>query len=489
MSRGYSLSKPHAQIKAMENTAATNNTSLAGLLQGPWTMAPTGMNEARAAVSSALAQYAAGHMPFMGTVNNAALRYQGDWAVIDVFGALTQRPGLLQMLLGGTSTMMVSRQLREASGARRSKGIILNFDSHGGQPYGIQELATQIRNTRQRMPVVAVVNSLAAAGAYWLASQASEFVITPGGEAGSVGVIAQHADYSRKLNKDGVKVTLITAGRFKGEGNPFNPLDKDAQANMQKRIDQVGDAMVAGIARGRGVAPGVVRAQFGEGRTVGAQQAVRRGMADRIATLAQVLAEKPRQRSTRTASATRAGLYTPALTRKTRTARMEFYRIQLADEEAKSKQYAQAAHQENVKQGVIIAAYHEAGHALVAIRCGAKGVKAQIRRDGSGGRVTWLNESLRAVHDTLAVTMAGPIAEGRHRRRTPETLQSWKEVPERCQSSGVSYTSRNSDSDYRAARSHATKLISQNWSKVDRLAQQLLVHATLNHKDIERIAR
>ena len=72
---------------------------------------------------------------------------------------------------------------------------------------------------------MAVANSLAASAAYWIGCFASEFYITPGDEVGSIGVWQAHFEYSKALQEEGVKTTLVSAGKFKVEGNLYVPLD------------------------------------------------------------------------------------------------------------------------------------------------------------------------------------------------------------------------------------------------------------------------
>jgi hypothetical protein len=91
---------------------------------------------------------------------------------------------------------------------------------------------------------------------------------------------------------EGVDVTLISAGKYKVEGHPFGPLDKEARAEMQGKVDYYYDFFVRDVARGRGVSADDVRSGYGEGRMVTAPDAVKMGMADRIATIDQVISER-----------------------------------------------------------------------------------------------------------------------------------------------------------------------------------------------------
>ena len=76
-------------------------------------------------------------------------------------------------------------------------------------------------------------------------------VLTPSGGAGSIGVVAMHVDVSAAMADAGVKVTYITAGDHKVDGNPYEPLSADVKADIQAEINTIRDAFVARVARNR----------------------------------------------------------------------------------------------------------------------------------------------------------------------------------------------------------------------------------------------
>jgi len=218
-------------------------------------------------------------------------------AVIPVVGTLIPRGNMLMEASGAVSVQQLTARFRAALNDPEVGSIVLDVDSPGGQVGGIEELATEIYQARGQKSIVAVANGLAASAAYWLTSAASELVVTPSGEVGSIGVFAIHEDYSAMLDKVGVKVSLISAGKYKTEGNPFEPLGEEAQAAVQGMVNDYYDMFTRAVARGRGVSQADVIAGFGEGRVVMAEQAVRLGMADRVATIDEVIGglQKPPQ--------------------------------------------------------------------------------------------------------------------------------------------------------------------------------------------------
>ena len=274
---------------------------VAEFLATPWALMP----ERLSAVSSVLARWSVGTPPSdqkKGRIKaDRAVRdarrqastaqSAGGVAVLPLYGVITQRGNMIQDVSGpgSTSTQQFGSALRQLLADDTVGQILIDIDSPGGSVYGVAELADEIQSARAQKPVVAIANSLAASAAYWIGCAASELYVTPGGEVGSIGVWQAHQDYSRALDEAGVKTTLISAGKFKVEGNPYAPLDEDAQAFMQTRVDEYYTAFTRSVAKGRGVPIAQARDAMGQGRVLGADAALAQGMVDGVASFDEVL--------------------------------------------------------------------------------------------------------------------------------------------------------------------------------------------------------
>jgi capsid assembly protease len=214
----------------------------------------------------------------------------GNVAVIPIYGVLCYRSSLMSDFSGGTSVQGLTKQFRQALADDSVKAIVFDVDSPGGDVDGVQELADEIFSARGQKKMVAVANTLAASAAYWLASSADEFVVTPSGMVGSIGVFTSHCDVSKADEMAGLKVTYISAGKYKVEANPDEPLSPAAQAAIQSTVDSYYSAFVNGVARNRGVAATDVRNGFGQGRCVVAKEAKAANMVDKVATFDETLA-------------------------------------------------------------------------------------------------------------------------------------------------------------------------------------------------------
>lgn len=216
-----------------------------------------------------------------------APRREGQIAVLPLEGVLTPRPSFWG---GGTSLRGWRRELAELVADPSIDGIVLAVDSPGGSAALVEETADDVYRARQVKPVVAHVE-YGASGAYWIGSQAHRMVVTPSGDVGSIGVYSMHVDTSKMMEDWGFKVTLISAGKYKVEGNSFEPLADSAREAMQERVDGIYQRFLGAVARGRGVSTKVARTDFGEGRLVEARKAVDAGMADAVGDLGAAIAE------------------------------------------------------------------------------------------------------------------------------------------------------------------------------------------------------
>ena len=267
---------------------------LAAVAATPWAIEPS---KGRA-IASFLARKANGEtIPAAEIAAAVAAKKDGkvtkpakNVAQVGIYGTLVQREGIMTDYSGGTSADAVGLVIDQLAADPRVDVILIEVDSPGGSVAGIQECGQKIFNARSQKKVVGIANSVAASAGYWLLSQCSEVVVTPGGMVGSIGVYQMHVDMSQALEMAGQKVTLVSAGQNKTLGNEYEPLSDEGLKSFQKLVNGYYDSFIRAVAAGRGVTANAVRSGFGLGDVVSAKDAVAEGMADRVATLDETLA-------------------------------------------------------------------------------------------------------------------------------------------------------------------------------------------------------
>lgn len=168
-------------------------------------------------------------------------------AIIPILGVLSN-----DAWYRDTTYRQIRTAVQEALNDQEVKAILLVIDSPGGECDDAFETAAFLAQAATEKPIAAVADTMAYSAAYLLASQAARVwaPVTTGG-VGSVGVYAAHVDYSEMLAKAGIKVTFISAGEGKTDGNPYEPLSESAQEELQTEVDRLYGEFVAAVARGR----------------------------------------------------------------------------------------------------------------------------------------------------------------------------------------------------------------------------------------------
>lgn len=209
---------------------------------------------------------------------------------LPIHGVITPHSDAFTDVSGLASFDDARLALAEAMADPNVTAIVLDIDSPGGSVAGATEFAQLLLAARQRKHIVAHANYEMCSAAYWLAACCSEVVASPSAIVGSVGVYSIHEDLSAALEKLGVKLTYVAAGKFKVDGNDAAPLSESAHARLKATVNAFYAQFVGDVARGRGLTTDAVISGYGEGTAVTAGEALALGMVDRIEPLAATLA-------------------------------------------------------------------------------------------------------------------------------------------------------------------------------------------------------
>lgn len=202
----------------------------------------------------------------------------GGVAIIRIVDHMTKRASSL----GGTSTIRVRRQMRQAAADREVSAILLAIDSPGGTVAGTDDLAAEIRRTiRRGKRVHAYIEDLGASAAYWAASQALRISAGPMAEVGSIGVLAIVYDLSKQFHDAGIRVEVVSTGPRKGDFAPGAVVTDEALSSLRRSVEEHGEHFVAAVARGRRVSPEKVR-EWATGEVWGAETAREMGLIDAL---------------------------------------------------------------------------------------------------------------------------------------------------------------------------------------------------------------
>jgi len=117
-----------------------------------------------------------------------------------------------------------------------ARAVIVHVDSPGGTTAGSEQLYDSLTRLRDKKPVVIVVDSLAASGAYITALAGDHIVAQQTSLVGSIGVLFQYPNFAELLDKIGVKVEGVKSSPLKASPNGFEPTSPEAKAALESII-------------------------------------------------------------------------------------------------------------------------------------------------------------------------------------------------------------------------------------------------------------
>jgi ClpP class serine protease len=198
----------------------------------------------------------------------------GGKAQIDVRGVLTKTPSIMARIFGGGNTTYteIEAALKAADADDSISEIIMAVDSPGGSVDGLFELIAAMQAVTT--PIKAEATK-AASAAYALVSQADTITATgPAAQFGSIGIVVD-----AYVSENRVSITSSKAPKKRPDLST-----EEGRAVIREELDALHDLFVESIAEGRGVSADNINAKFGEGATLLAGEALKRGMIDSITT-------------------------------------------------------------------------------------------------------------------------------------------------------------------------------------------------------------
>ena len=225
--------------------------------------------------------------------NTRTMTVRDGVAVLPIRGPIFPRANMMTDMSGATSLQVAMRDMNAALANDEIHSIMLDIASPGGQIPDVAEAAALIRASGK--PVTAYVSDVAASAAYWLASAASEIVISETAALGSIGVVAM-IPVQEQPNAQGMRSFEIVSSNAPDK-RPDPRIEAQA-AGIRATLDQIEGIFIRDVARFRGVSEATVKSEFGRGGVRIGADAVRAGMADRLGTFEDTIGQINQRRNT-----------------------------------------------------------------------------------------------------------------------------------------------------------------------------------------------
>jgi protease IV len=160
--------------------------------------------------------------------------------------------------------------------------ILFRVDSGGGSAVASETIARAVRRAVEAgKPVIVSMGNTAASGGYWIAMNSTAIVAQPGTLTGSIGVVAGKMAFRDLSERLDVHWGSVQRGENADMWSPLEGYDAAGRARLQAFLDQVYDAFISGVARGRDMPKEKVRAAA-EGRVWTGAQAHERRLVDEL---------------------------------------------------------------------------------------------------------------------------------------------------------------------------------------------------------------
>jgi len=213
-------------------------------------------------------------------------------AIIPIYGILAKRFNIIMAISGGTSYRILAKNIQAALSDGDVKALFLDIESPGGSVDGMTDVTDIIYKARNgSKPIMSFADGLMASAAYHVGS-AADYIVAANSttQVGSIGVItAPHMDFSKRYEKESIKVTMFFSGKYKATPNPYTKLSKDDKNYIQSRLDYLYTLFIDAVAKHRNVAPEIVNSDMAEGKIYIGAQALDVGLIDDILSRKQAL--------------------------------------------------------------------------------------------------------------------------------------------------------------------------------------------------------
>lgn len=214
---------------------------------------------------------------FLSSGNRGAYLPFGDIAIVKIEGPIFEAIDTL-------------RELERYRKNRSIKAIVIRIDSPGGAVAPSQEIFEEVKKLKKNKKVVVSMGTVAASGAYYIASAADKIFASPGTITGSIGVIMESFGLHELVKWALVESRVIKSGEYKDVGSPFREMTSKEKAYLQDILDNMYQQFKSAISKQRGISMEKMD-EIAEGKLYTGEMAVKAGLIDELGTLYDALDE------------------------------------------------------------------------------------------------------------------------------------------------------------------------------------------------------
>ena len=179
----------------------------------------------------------------------------------------------------------LKKDLEAARKRKAVKAILLEINSPGGEVTASDVIYHQINKLREQTgkPVVALIGTMGASGAYYVACAADRILAHPTSLIGSIGVLMQALNVQQLAEKVGLKAITLKSDKtpMKDVLSPFKELSEEEKTMLMQIINGIYDRFIDIVAASRKLEREAV-IKLADGGIYTAQKAKDNGLVDAI---------------------------------------------------------------------------------------------------------------------------------------------------------------------------------------------------------------
>lgn len=175
----------------------------------------------------------------------------------------------------------MAKKLRKLKDDEDVKAVVFRVNSPGGSAYISEQIWKEVVELKAKKPIVVSMGNYAASGGYYISCAANKIVAERTTLTGSIGVFGVVRNFAGTFDKVGVTTDIVKTNTFADLGDISRPMREDEKALIQRSVEQTYDLFLTRCADGRGMTKAEIDS-IGQGRVWTGEQALERGLVDRL---------------------------------------------------------------------------------------------------------------------------------------------------------------------------------------------------------------
>jgi len=183
----------------------------------------------------------------------------------------------------------ICEKLSMAAKDKNVKAVILDIDSPGGEITATDKIYHYVEKVKKaNKPVIALMESVAASGGYYVAVGADYIIASRLTTTGSIGVIINSFNFYKLLEKIGIADEVYKSREMKDILNPARPRTPAEEKIVQDLVNESYNEFVKIVSEGRIVKDPKLTPEYikdsiiGDGRIFSGSQALKLGLVDQL---------------------------------------------------------------------------------------------------------------------------------------------------------------------------------------------------------------